>query len=1108
MKRILLYITFLLALVSCTKGGYYVQGSSVEAAETSVVFSCFVEPLDSGMSKSAYIASSFDDEKITGITLAVYDNSTGTLHYRKHFTSGFDQMEMKLREGVAYDLYALANMGDRTIDLPLDRNRLLTEYYYSVPSYSDVNDKGLPMTGRLEHFVAGSGSDATISLRRLFAKVTLNVTTGFDGGADGGIKVTSLKVGNGNGVLSAFGSSSLKTVSDRIDIDDYAANNEVNASSIVFYVPENRQGTVGSATSSREKNPDADSEIAARKDLLTYVEVTVSADSPYYMGTVHYRSFIGEDAIRNFDVTGNCRYVWNITITEDGLIYDDWKIDRDITDGRYLRFLKDRYYVKRGARVMWEDVLETNMKWEDLEKTYGNPHIYASLPTATGFTVSSSTAFASAMTVTLKPLHNPLAELQTSASFVVINPVTGIRLVPLSLTVAVGESADVMAITSPTAATIRDVQWVNVSGNEKISLEDRGLDASMRAVVTVRGLSVGTATLRAEATDGSGIVSEPCTITVTNPVVGLTLSPSQSTIYMGTSQAYTVVATMADGSQSDVTPYCTWSTSNWRIAKVNENGVATGGTEAGTCTITASYSPSGQYWMDAIEGTATLTVEERPTAVSIDYLGGPQYLFYNSNDTEGNRYDLGSLPIRVNYADGSSSEGTISSFGASVSIENTDIIRLQSIPTVARIETFSKGQTIMTVNCDGQSTSIALNVSQVRITPSSQIYLSVNHSQTLSFYLTPFDREEETECEVSWSSDSQRIVRVSPNFGSSTLAMGLSAGTTDINASYNGEYGTITYKIHIYVQGGSTTSHYLEITPERVTLNIGQTVRLTARYHTVTEGVDDGGVPVAANWTVSSGERYVSIDASGLVTALAEGTARIRGGYNGSSEYSTITVAEIPDVVTHYLEVVPQSMAMSVGETRQLTALYHTVRNGIDDGGRAVDLLWESSDITVANVNGAGLVTATGRGTAAITGRFTAEGETYSVTASVTVAQQIVEKHRLALTPAETTIAEGSSLTYGVRRYTDIYTDGILSYVDQTGMVIPNSDVDWCVAEGAACAEVNASGVVLGFALGDAVIKASYKNDTSVTATALLHIDVVYNVEPGNGDTGSGSGNY
>ena len=234
MKRILLYITFLLAFVSCTKGGYYVQRSFVEEAETSVVFSCRAEPMDSGLSKSAYIASSFDDEKITGITLAVYDNSTGALHYRNHFTSGFDQMEMKLREGVTYDLYALANMGDRTMDLPLDRNRLLTEYYYKVPSYTDVNDKGLPMTGRIEHFVVGSGFDATISLRRLFAKVTLNVTTGFDGGADGGIKVTSLKVGNGNGVLSAFGSSSLKTVSDRIDIDDYAANNEVNASSIVF----------------------------------------------------------------------------------------------------------------------------------------------------------------------------------------------------------------------------------------------------------------------------------------------------------------------------------------------------------------------------------------------------------------------------------------------------------------------------------------------------------------------------------------------------------------------------------------------------------------------------------------------------------------------------------------------------------------------------------------------------------------------------------------------------------------------------------------------------------------------------------------------------------
>ena len=1108
MKRILVYITFLLAFVSCAKDGQIVRSSSMEDAETSVTFSCQVEPMDSGMSKSTYIASSFDDEKITGITLAVYNNSTGELYCRKHYTSGFDTMELKLREGNVYDLFALVNMGDRTTDLPLDRERLLTEYCYTVPSYSDVNKRGIPMSGRIEHFVAGNGSDATFSLRRLFAKVTLNVTAGFDGGAEGGIKVTSLKVGNGNGILSAFGSSSLNATSNRIETDDYAANNGVNASSIVFYVPENRQGTIGAATSSRGKSPEADSGIAARKDLLTYAEVTVSADSPYYTGTVRYRSFIGEDATRNFDVTGNCKYVWNITITEDGLIYDDWKTDQDIIDGRYLRFLKDRYYVKRGAKVKWAEVLETNLLWDDIEKSYGSPRIYSSLPDAAGYTVSSSAAFGAAMTVTLKPLHNSSTELGTSASFVVVNPVTGIRLIPWNLSVAIGKTADVMAILSPGTATIKDVQWVVVSGGDRISLEDKGLDANGRAVVTVGGLSAGTATIRAEATDGSGIVSEVCTVSVTNPAVELTLSPAESTIYAGTTQAYTAVVTMADGSRRDVTGNCIWRTSNYRTARIDQNGVATGGAEAGTCTITALYSPSGgdQYASDVIEGTAVLTVTDRPVAVSVEYPGDPLFIFYNSDDVLSNRYSLGSLPLRIRYSDGSSSDGTVASFGASIHTEDTEVIRI--ISGGSSIETVSRGTATVSVRCDGQTASIVLYVSRMRITPSATVYLAVNRSQRYTCYLTPFDSEVEAECEVSWSSEDSRIVTVTPGYGSSTLAWGHTAGSTNINASYDGPYGAVTYKLDLHVNSSSQTSHYLEITPGNATLNVGQTVRLTARYHTVSEGVDDGGVPVEADWNISSGGSCVSVGPDGLVTALAQGTARIRGGYSGSSAYVTITVAVVPDVITHYLEVDQQSLVMELGETRQLTALYHTVRNGIDDGGRAVTLSWESSDNNVAAVNAAGTVTARGSGTATLTGRYSADGESYTVTVSVTVARQISEKYRLLLAPTETTIAEGASLTYTVRRFTDIYIDGILSYIDQTGTVIPNTDVGWSIVEGSACAEVDAAGTALGKALGDAVVRAVYKNDTTVTAAALLHIDVVYNVEPGSGDTGSGEGNY
>ncbi|MBO7487976.1 MAG: Ig-like domain-containing protein, partial [Bacteroidales bacterium] len=166
------------------------------------------------------------------------------------------------------------------------------------------------------------------------------------------------------------------------------------------------------------------------------------------------------------------------------------------------------------------------------------------------------------------------------------------------------------------------------------------------------------------------------------------------------------------------------------------------------------------------------------------------------------------------------------------------------------------------------------------------------------------------------------------------------------------------------------------------------------------------------------------------------------------------------------------------------------------------------SDNTVATVNSAGTATARARGTATIIASYTVDGESYAAAAVLTVAQQIVEVHRLEITPAETTISEGASLTYQTRLFTDIYTDGILSHRDTSGAVLANTDVLWSITSGSSCATVNAAGVVTGVSLGDVTVKATYKNDTSVTTTALLHIDNVYNVDPGTGGTGSGGGNY
>ncbi|MBO4656757.1 MAG: Ig-like domain-containing protein [Bacteroidales bacterium] len=1256
MKRIIAYISVIIALAACSKEAGRGEEPVADAACSAVSFGYHVRSLSEAAVKSAFISPSFNDEKITGITVAVYDNATGILHYKKHFSSGFDNMEIPLHGGSVYNLYALANMGDQTGNLPSACSVLLSDFTYCVPSYSDVNSRGIPMTGRIECYTAGGGAEAVFELRRLFAKVTLNVTTAYDGGTPGGVKVTNLKVGNGNAVLSAFGSSRLVSASDRLAAEDYAANNSVDASSVVFYVPENLQGKIGSATSSRDKNPDRNSSINAVRDLLTYVDVTVSANSVYYSGTVHYRSYIGADAKTDFNVAGNSSYVWNMTLTEDGLVYDDWKTDRTdlVTISHTLTFDDDVYaanprgsvistveyndsyrgrlfglggFSNQGERwsvippaalphsgsgtsyldysydaatdkITWtptryappgdyaitvetndgryydEAVIRVNdTRWINTDNAYGGRtrlttvnrsavspstswdigYAFGDLSVAddAGMTADSPNAgvFAgnsitgswgqyigySLRGSAADVLSLSAAPTDHSASYSLSQDITmgdyvfdifwkdswsdaignyalrdsavlritgvyinGLRVNPTTQTIAVGQTGTLRAIVNNSGqASFKKVRWEITSGDQVISVTPTD---DLNATVT--GLKAGAATVRAVALDGSGFTAT-ATVNVNNPPASLTLVPAEETIYMGTTLQYTAIATYYDGTTRDVTSSCWFNNYSASIVRIDANGLAEAQNTAGTSSITANYSELSQ----TVSSTATLNVVARPTPVSMDYLGDTDmYILYNGTYGAGyTRYDLSSVPIRLNYADGSHIQGTVRSLGASLASGNTDILSVSGRNIIAR----ANGVTTMTVTCDGLQATVNVYVSTIA-TNRVMVYVDVNNGIRADCFLTPYNQTQQQACEVEWSSDNTSIARVNNSYGSSTTIFGMRAGTATISFKYDGQYGSNTFTITAQVQGSNSGStRYLEIIPETLTINAGETYQLVAKDHTVQGGVDDGGVVVSAAWSVKEGGSYVSVNSSGLVTALADGTARIKASYSSRTAYATVNVHEVHHVTTRYLEVRPSQATVTVGSTKQLSAFLHTVTDGNDDGGIAVSAIWSiSSGAASASVSSGGLVTALAVGNTVVLGTYTHDGETYPATAVITVVRQFQEVRRLEILPAETTISEGATMTYEVRKYTDIYADGVETYHDAEGVAVPNTDVNWSVTSGGAYASVNASGVATGLASGDATVKATLRSDTSLTATALLHVDVVFNVDPGDEEPGSGNGNY
>ena len=160
-------------------------------------------------------------------------------------------------------------------------------------------------------------------MERLLAKVTVHLSCEWEGAA-----IRSVHVRNLNRVLRPFGEA---VMAEDWDQQEFHAGAGTASGTFVFYVPENRQGTIDGIRTSREKSPDANDEVRNRSSRLTYLETTVEGTG-VYAGTIVYRSFLGQNAVSDFDLRRNARYDWTIRYLSDGLQYDDWKHDNDLID--------------------------------------------------------------------------------------------------------------------------------------------------------------------------------------------------------------------------------------------------------------------------------------------------------------------------------------------------------------------------------------------------------------------------------------------------------------------------------------------------------------------------------------------------------------------------------------------------------------------------------------------------------------------------------------------------------------------------------------------------------------------------------------------------------
>ena len=185
----------------------------------------------------------------------------------------------------------------------------------------------------------------------------------------------------------------------------------------------------------------------------------------------------------------------------------------------------------------------------------------------------------------------------------------------------------------------------------------------------------------------------------------------------------------------------------------------------------------------------------------------------------------------------------------------------------------------------------------------------------------------------------------------SGLVTGVGAGEVQVTATAAGVTGLATLTVLARVPAA------VAVTPDTVVLTaVGQTAQLTAEVRDqLGQVMEDEQVAWASSDTL-----VATIDSTGLATAAANGTATITATAGSASGTAAVTVMQSAGSVT----VSPSADTIAPGDTLRLTAAAYDANGQRVDGA---EFTWSSSNASVGSVDGSGLVTGIGEGTATIT---------------------------------------------------------------------------------------------------------------------------------------------
>lgn len=495
-------------------------------------------------------------------------------------------------------------------------------------------------------------------------------------------------------------------------------------------------------------------------------------------------------------------------------------------------------------------------------------------------------------------------------------------------------------------------------------------------------------------------------IPVVIELASLNIKESDFTLSKGSSKTLTVEGTPAAAFDKDAV---VWTSSNNDVATVENGEVKAVG--VGTATIKASLGGRSD--------TVKVTVDNPLTGITLDQ---------TTLALEKNQ----SATLKVKYTP----EDTTDSKTVKWESRNPAVA---TVDQNGKVTALKDGSATIKATVGKFTAECTVTVKRVPLTGISldktTLELSKGQSsESLKVIYNPANTTDDKT--VTWTSANENIATVKDG-----VVTAKAVGETKITATVGTHKAECTVNVNAKLTG-------IKVTPDKVTVEKGQTANLNVAYLPA-----DTTDKKAVTWK-SENENVATVDANGVVTAVAGGTTKIVATAKANDKITAVCEVKVPihteSIVLNKTEI----KDLLKGKTEKLEVSF--VPNNTEDSR---EVRWTSSDPSVATVDANGTVKALKEGEATITAETVAGGHKASCTVTVKEIHLNMDDVELDEKANPTELLKGTTHKIVVKLTENVTDDVTYTYTSL------NEDV----------ATVDANGVVKALKAGEAEIKVLVK---------------------------------